>query len=62
MLTDALTDSRPLIAEVQAQLADSAGRAEPRAADLARALQAVQAHGGQNATFGGQGEIGISRR
>jgi hypothetical protein len=53
---------RVLVAEVQAQVGGSAGRVEQHAAAFDRAQQAVQGHGVQNVTFGGQGGPGISGR
>jgi hypothetical protein len=46
---------RTLVAEVQAQVAGSVGRVEQHAAAFDQAQQAVQGHGVQNVTFGGQG-------
>jgi hypothetical protein len=53
---------RALVAEVQAQVACSAGRVEQHAAAFDQAQQAVQGHGVQNVTFGGQGGFGASTR
>jgi hypothetical protein len=53
---------RALVAEVQAQVAGSAGRVEQHAAAFDQAQQAVQGHGVQNITFGGQGGPGASGR
>ena len=53
---------RTLVAEVQAQVVGSAGRVEQRAAAFDQAQQAVQGHGVQNVTFGGQGGLGASGR
>ena len=55
-------DLRTLVAEVRAQVAGSAGRVEQHAAAFDRAQQAVQGHGVQNVTFGGQGGPGASGR
>jgi hypothetical protein len=49
---------RALVAEVQAQVVGSAGRVEQHAAAFGQAQQAVQGHGVQNVTFGGQGGSG----
>jgi hypothetical protein len=46
---------RTLVAEVQAQVIGSAGSVEQRATAFDHAQQAVQGHGVQNVTFGGQG-------
>jgi hypothetical protein len=51
---------RTLVAEVQAQVVGSAGRVEQHAAAFDQAQQAVQGHGVQNVTFGGQGGSGAS--
>ena len=51
---------RALVAEVQAQVIGSAGRVEQHAAAFDQAQQAVQGHGVQNVTFGGQGGPGTS--
>jgi hypothetical protein len=53
---------RALVAEVQAQVIGSAGRVEQHAAAFDQAQQAVQGHGVQNVTFGGQGGPGTSHR
>lgn len=53
---------RTLVAEVQAQVVGSAGRVEQHAAAFDQAQQAVQGHGVQNITFGGQSEPGTSHR
>jgi hypothetical protein len=53
---------RALVAEVRAQVAGSAGRVEQHAAAFDQAQQAVQGHGVQNVTFGGQGGPGASGR
>ncbi len=53
---------RTLVAEVQAQVAGSAGRVEQHAAAFDQAQQAVQGHGVQNVTFGGQGGPGANGR
>jgi hypothetical protein len=53
---------RVLVAEVQAQVVGSAGRVEQHAAAFDQAQQAVQGHGVQNVTFGGQGGPGASGR
>jgi hypothetical protein len=53
---------RPLVAEVQAQVISSAGRVEQHAAAFDQAQQAVQGHGVQNVTFGGQGGSGDRHR
>jgi hypothetical protein len=53
---------RTLVAEVQAQVAGSAGRVEQHAAAFDQAQQAVQGHGVQNVTFGGQGGPGTGGR
>ena len=53
---------RALVAEVQAQVVGSAGRVEQHAAAFDQAQQAVQGHGVQNVTFGGQGGSGTSGR
>jgi len=49
---------RALVAEVQTQVAGSAGRVDQHAAAFDQAQQAVQGHGVQNVTFGGQGGPG----
>ena len=59
---DAEDELRRLVAEVQAQVVGSAGRVEQRAAAFDQAQQAVQGHGVQNVTFGGQGGPGASGR
>ena len=51
-----------LVAEVQALVAGSAGQVEQHAAAFDQAQQAVQGHGVQNVTFGGQGGSGTSGR
>jgi hypothetical protein len=51
---------RALVAEVQAQVIGSAGRVEQHAAAFDQAQQAVQGHGVQNVTFGGQRGSGAS--
>ena len=53
---------RSLVAEVQVLVAGSAGRVEQHAAAFDQAQQAVQGHGVQNVTFGGQGGPGTSGR
>jgi hypothetical protein len=53
---------RALVAEVQAQVAGSAGPVEQHVAAFGQAQQAVQGHGVQNVTFGGQGGPGASGR
>lgn len=53
---------RALVAEVQAQVVGSAGRVEQHAAAFDQAQQAVQGHGVQNVTFGGQSGPGTSGR
>ena len=53
---------RTLVAEVQAQVIGSAGRVEQHAAAFDHAQQAVQGHGVQNVTFGGQGGPDPSKR
>jgi hypothetical protein len=53
---------RALVAEVRAQAPGSAGRVEQHAAAFDQAQQAVQGHGVQNVTFGGQGGPGASGR
>jgi hypothetical protein len=53
---------RVLVAEVQALVAGSAGRVEQHAAAFDQAQQAVQGHGVQNVTFGGQHGPGSSGR
>jgi hypothetical protein len=53
---------RTLVAEVQAQVVGSAGRVEQHAAAFDQAQQAVQGHGVQNVTFGGQGGSRASGR
>ncbi len=59
---DAEDELQTLVAEVQAQVVGSAGRVEQRAAAFDQAQQAVQGHGVQNVTFGGQGGQGTSQR
>jgi hypothetical protein len=49
------TELRALVAEVQALVVGSAGRVEQHAAAFDQAQQALQGHGVQNVTFGGQG-------
>jgi hypothetical protein len=51
-------DLRALVAEVQAQVAGSAGPVQQHATASGQAQQAVQGHGIQNVTFGGQREPG----
>ena len=53
---------RALVAEVQAQVVGSSGRVEQHAAAFDQAQQAVQGHGVQNVTFGGQSGPGTSGR
>lgn len=53
---------RALVAEVQAQVVGSAGRVEQHAVAFDQAQQAVQGHGVQNVTFGGQGGPDTSGR
>ena len=53
---------RSLVAEIQAQVTGSAGPVQQHAAAFDQAQQAVQGHGVQNVTFGGQGGPGASRR
>ena len=53
---------RTLAAEVQAQVIGSAGRVEQHAAAFDQAQQAVQGHGVQNVTFGGQSGPGATGR
>jgi hypothetical protein len=53
---------RVLVAEVQAQVLGSAGRVEQRAAAFDQAQQAVQGHGVQNVSFGGQHGPGAGGR
>lgn len=55
-------DLRALVAEVQAQVVGSAGGVEQHAAAFDHAQQAIQGHGVQNITFGGQSGPGTSRR
>jgi hypothetical protein len=52
---------RALVAQVQAQVAGTAGPVEQHAAAYDQAQQAVQGHGVQNVTFGGQHGSGTSR-
>jgi hypothetical protein len=52
---------RALVAEVDAQVARSSGRVEQHAAAFDQAQQAVQGHGVQNVTFGGQDGPGGNR-
>lgn len=59
---DAEDELRRLVAEVQAQVAGSAGRVKQHAAAFDQAQQAVQGHGVQNVTFGGQRASGASGR
>jgi hypothetical protein len=59
---DAEDELRGLVAEVQAQVVGSAGRVEQHAAAFDQAQQAVQGHGVQNVTFGGQRGPGTSDR
>ncbi len=56
------SELRSLVAEVQAQVIGSAGRVEQHAAAFDYAQQAVQGHGVQNVTFGGQGGPDPSKR
>jgi hypothetical protein len=51
---------RELVAEVQAQMAGSAGRVEQHAVAFDQAQVAVQGHGVQFVTFGGQDGSGTS--
>lgn len=53
---------RVLVAGIRAQVTGSAGPVEQRAAAFDQAQQAVQGHGVQNVTFGGQGGSGASGR
>jgi hypothetical protein len=53
---------RTLVAEVQAEMITSAGRVEQHATAFDHAQQAVQGHGVQNVTFGGQGGLDPSKR
>lgn len=53
---------RALIVEVQALVIGSAGRVEQHAAAFDQAQQAVQGHGVQNVTFGGQSGSGTGGR
>jgi hypothetical protein len=53
---------RTLVAEVQAQVVGSAGRVGQHAVAFDQAQQAVQGHGVQNVTFGGQSAPGASGR
>jgi hypothetical protein len=53
---------RTLVAEVQAQVIGSAGHVEQHAAAFDQAQQAVQGHGVQNVTFGGQSASDASHR
>jgi hypothetical protein len=53
---------RALVAELQVQVAGSAGPVEQHVAAFDQAQQAVQGHGVQNVTFGGQGGRGASGR
>jgi hypothetical protein len=48
------TELRALVAEVQALVVGSAGRVEQHAVAFDQAQQALQGHGVQNVTFGGQ--------
>jgi len=56
------SELRALVAEVQAQVIGSAGQVEQHAAAFDQAQQAIQGHGVQNVTFGGQGEPGTGGR
>jgi hypothetical protein len=53
---------RSVVAEVRAQVIASAGPVQQHAAAFDQAQQAVQGHGVQNVTFGGQGGPGASGR
>ena len=53
---------RSVISEAQAQFTGSAGSVQQHAVAFDQAQQAVQGHGVQNVTFGGQGGPGASRR
>ena len=53
---------RALVAEVQALVIGSAGRVEQHATASDQAQQAVQGHGVQNVTFGGQSGPGATGR
>jgi hypothetical protein len=53
---------RALVTEVRAQVTGSAGSVQQHAAAFDQAQQAVQGHGVQNVTFGGQGGSGASGR
>jgi len=55
-------EMRVLVAQVQARVVGSAGRVEQHVAAFEQAQQAVQGHGVQNVTFGGQGGSGTSGR
>lgn len=59
---DAEDELGRLVAEVQAQVAGSADWVEQHAAALDQAQQAVQGHGVQNVTFGGQSASDASYR
>jgi hypothetical protein len=58
---DTERELRALIAEVQAQGTSTAGTVVQHAAAFDEAQQAVQGHGVQNVTFGGQGGPGARR-
>jgi hypothetical protein len=53
---------RTVVAEVQVQAAGSAGPVEQHVAAFDHAQQAIQGHGVQNVTFGGQGGPGAGGR
>ena len=53
---------RALVAEIQEQVMGSTGPVQQYAAAFDQAQQAVQGHGVQNVTFGGQGGPDASRR
>lgn len=53
---------RAVVAQVQAQVAGSAGPVHQHAVAFDQAQQAVQGHGVQNVTFGGQGGPGPGGR
>jgi hypothetical protein len=59
---DSEAELRTLVAEVQARVAGLSAPVEQHVTAFDQAQQAVQGHGVQNVTFGGQHEPGASRR
>jgi hypothetical protein len=59
---DTEVELRALVAEMQARAIGSAGRVEQWAVASGQAQQAVQGHGVQNVTFGGQQGSGLGQQ